>query len=252
MNKPFSERHGRWLAIVVVLVAMSNLGLGSPCTRTTCPPGPVMAIFKFPNCTGEPSFIPIEPPRGKWGLCFKVPGITFSFLDYYTSEYLDNSGYLSDDCGLSGSGATKVGERFYFGNCFASAGMMYLANVNQSFVSPQPPEKNPRPQPPFLPIEKPCSNKASCSGLGDTFTQHFSDATCSDKQSDWTVETNVKLHTCYQKDKFSYVSRRCMGPHTFEQVEFLDSDCTRPFSSVIVGYECGYYNYGETSYCTQK
>lgn len=158
MNKQGGEGTVRWLAVVVVLAAISNLG-SAYCTRSTCPPGPVMVEFQYLNCSGQASFIPIPPLRGQWGVCFKVPGMTFSFLDYYTSEYLENSGYLSDDCGVSGSGATKVGERFYFGNCIAGAGVMYLENVNQSYVSPQPLEKNPRPQPPFLPLEKPCSTK---------------------------------------------------------------------------------------------
>lgn len=241
----------RWLAALLVIAIVSDLAWCS-CTPSDCV-GPVTAVFASQDCSGP--VLGYSQRKPVWPGCTNT---TSSFSRYlsstietYTEEYQEYATYRgTDNCGGGSDGATRKGERKYFGTCVRVSGsVVYLADVNQSFVSPQRPEQNPRTVPTYNPISISCSDPASCLAYSGQYTVHYTDETCSQAGVTYTVDPNTAMNTCY-KDGPKYVKRRCLGPNTVELVTYYNSDCTRPISSEITGSECSKGDYAhETLVC---
>ena len=239
----------------MVIASASNLVCSRPCTISDCAPGPVTKAFASSDCTG--AVRGYSQMDKAWGVCKNTTLDTSkhlsSKLDMYNDQYEESSTYFgSDDCGGGYADATRTGVRKYYGSCISLSSTnsaIYLADINQSYVSPQRPEENPRPVPTYKPISISCSNPTSCLAYSGQYTAHYLDATCSLEGVRYTVDPTTAMNTCYKGSFGKYVKSRCIGPNTVELVFHYNSDCTRPINSIITGNECGRSELNTTLFC---
>ena len=123
-----------WLTVVAVSVTLVNFGFSQPCTPSTCPPGPVMAVFQYSNCTGEIEYMYLSE---EWNVCKNSSsqyGLS-SYIDSFTNEYSESASYTgSDTCGDGALQATRTGERRYFGLLEPRRNLPHLSGECKSIV----------------------------------------------------------------------------------------------------------------------
>lgn len=251
MDGAYHKNGIRSLVAALVLAVLVNLVTGT-CTSTTCPPGPVLASFEYQNCTGIVSYRPIDETENYWFVCRNLSNTRLgSQLATYNENFVEITTYYgADDCPSILDWEHTSGRRAYTGVCrkLGSRSEMLLANVNQSYVSPQQPDESPNDIPNYQDGEVECSNQNSCSAVSGYFMRFFESETCTSERSHYVVKPNVTLSTCYSDDD-KYTSLRCFGQHGFEQVMYVDPNCTRPYTSDFYIFKCGVGGSVATVYC---
>lgn len=248
----------RLLAVVMVLAVFSISSVSAVnCDRTTCRSGPVFLYFEHDNCTGDSYYY-------SWDANFDVceSGSGYSNIRRIHDSYVEDVRYRGvQDCGGGRDDAIiSRGTRYYFGVCSPNSmlrktsGASYynayilLANVNDTFTSPQPfaldntlPEASRGSQS--------CTSPEDCQAKGKIYYQYFTNDTCSETV-EYEAYTGMVPYTCH-RDTNTYVMVGCQGPHTYTMDYFIDSACTIPRYSYIYGDKCGLDD-GSTSttHCT--
>jgi hypothetical protein len=160
---------------VILMVLLLVASVSASCTPSTCPPGPVLAVFTYPNCTGDVSYFSY----------YSEPGCNSGHLVEITSSELVFTDVNNPQCDLTLPNVSYTAHGYSFGVCgnlieqtkrskdmnghsfydFAArmfgiptdqlvsirdengvklhtastySGLMMLPNVNASFTSPQP------------------------------------------------------------------------------------------------------------------
>lgn len=246
---------------VVVIFALISISSASLCERHTCPPGLVYVYFEYENCTGARTYRSMEVPV--FGDCKSGEGgsyITRLYSTYIEDLFYDGVG----DCGGGRADAVvNQGSRHYFGVCTLDRGLsrgelkpsslsyMILANVNDSFVSPQ--EKFVDLNVPAYPkvIESPCESEADCKSQGFFFFKKYANNTCPAEGTSFEVNDVVQAYKCYRDGTLGeYFSVGCYGPHTVEINTYNDNACTRLVRTNFDGNKCGLGLGSNTFYCT--
>lgn len=244
-------------ALAVFALSISSVS-ADPCTPATCEPGPVLIFFDNANCTGETR---IYSTSIEFNVC--TTSGTSSRITLNRGTHTEELTYYgSQDCGGNRTDAVvSVGKFRYFGACTlnditrkesaASDAFILLANVNDSYISPQTFVVDTSVPETPSPSSVACTSAADCKSKGSLYYQHFSNETCQETGSEFQVDVDLIPYKCY-RDRTSYVRLECLGPHTSGHTYFLDSMCTRPRFSRYNGDKCGEASSLTTTHCTSQ
>jgi hypothetical protein len=237
---------------VVAMLAIFFASVSAQCTRTTCPPGPVVAAFVYANCTGEPyGYSPIKEAYG-WdfsevGVCVNrsTPSAGLGSYKYdVTSEYAQVTDYKgSDTCDEQ---VTLRREKIYFNRCAPVAtiearrdladsfesliptfnAFMFLNNVNVTdYAAPQEPYQF-NPSLPSLQASLgtlPCASENNCTlPSGEPpqlYSSAYNDLICDDWISTEMLP-NLTIGACYSHSDERTVDIICYNENMYSQRSF--------------------------------
>jgi hypothetical protein len=224
-------------AVVAVACVGTAIAGSSVCTPATCV-GIVRAYFPYSNCSGTPAFEEINEALDVCsdGSIAKLEAEGLMRLNVRT----DNAG-----CDVTGPNATYDFSYNHFGSCIPniqkrsvgrlfvgevsamSQGYMYLANVNQSYESPQ--DFDNQPLPPFRDFFATCYSPNNCTldngQPAPSWRTYFEHGCDNPAQS---LFNPYGSDVCLNYDNLTYVKQGCFEAKGAYTAYFHDSACTKP------------------------
>lgn len=223
------------LSLVLVVGVVHAEGMSDPCTPTTCPPGPVMATFASPNCSGDPVFTSYGTEMGT------CQGGTSPSLMYI--ETAESVSYLANvnnpSCDLTLDNSTYIIYQHQYGKCnfdyffgrdeqVATSTWMILPNVNATYTSPQPPPTIITSYPSIqTKVTNNCAQPGNCTHDGQKPVLEVVryDRSCSSIRSASAVYNISMDGTCYINYESGYVSYYCLGEHEYVAHYYTGEGC---------------------------
>jgi hypothetical protein len=222
-----------------------------------------MAEFQYPNCSGEVTY---RPMNRNWGVCYQ--GDITNITDYGMFDW----SFASEDCDLSVSGVSynfqfnkwgacqtgmntrrstlngKLIQRGEFSAMYTS--YMYLANINDSYVSPQTFDNQP--------IQAFSENNAYCPSTDNCtlangqpaqmWTTYFNEYQCQGGNYSY-FNLDAAPGTCTNYYNSSYAKIGCYNEHTTVAIFYSDASCTQPFFVFGSSTQCSLTS-TSTTHCT--
>jgi hypothetical protein len=248
------QQNQAYQGILVAVLAFATVGLtfgGSvpPCTPSTCT-GPVEVSFPYANCSGEPTFYQINV---QFGVC--SDGYINEMGEHGLSQYEVVSDRVTCDRTASNAsyemtfskwGACQVNirraikGRAHFNQVAAMAeSFLVLANVNDSYVSPQ--DFDNQPLPAYVNDFERCYSPDNCTDDGQAAivyqTSYDQYGTCVDAyRSDYTPRSMIG--ECLNFYNYTYYKAGCFDQKGYFSAYFTDAACTKPSSITAVRHTC--------------
>lgn len=221
----------------------------SLCDPTTCPPGPVQAIFQYSNCTGDVYYQPANLP----GTCSASMGTSTKYI--ITEDYFENRQYFgTEDCGADGRDYAWNAYRYPWGSCLldtkrfhsgvaASGAVMFLSNVNASYESPQDnfPHDSAFPSIFDVQVSQPCYSTDNCTFNGElplTWTSSYSSTSCLLEGGESFMFANLSAGACYRNSEY-YTMMECTDENTITIKYLTGHGCERYVFAQIDHAKCG-------------
>lgn len=230
-------RWGHLAAVLLIGLAVLAVANGQ-CTLETCPPGPVMAYFQNPNCSGEPSFTTLST----------IPGYhACEYIDLeYQSRNVTSEGlytYRGTSSVCSKDSDVNFSELFWpFYVCHpqpASRSLLLLPNMtdpyNEQDTSIDLSYPNDRDVSVVLYCDGPdlCARSDATVEFWTTYgTTGPSGPTCDPSYS--TAQYNLSYDgTCYRSMSSYYVTYECVDLSTTLIKKYIGEGCQHLFESEI-------------------
>jgi hypothetical protein len=237
------------LLVVGLVLATFCLAVGEAvvCTPATCN-GPVRLEFSESDCSGEPTFVEL--------------GLEFGVCDDGDIYEMDEDGLYhfnydgTQPCNRTAAGASYEIDFRRWGACwhegsvpvrrsqFSSSttmgtSVLYLASVNDSYVSPQTFDNQPLPA--YQKLNTDCFSIDNCTLSNDQPSQDWNtgylSANC---QTPMYTITNPKeeLGVCYNFYNQTYFRSGCFDEKGSYAGYFSDALCTNPIRVIAYRYSC--------------
>jgi hypothetical protein len=242
-----SQTYGRLLMVVLAISAFgSAFGGVVTCTPATCE-GPVYATFESENCTGEPTFQPIYNQLDvcdEEGFLTEIDETGIWSWDFRGSNCDRTLATASYEVEYYAWGACKVNlyldkrrSKFEFSEMRGSR--VYLANVNDSYVSPQTFDNQDLPS--YNLDQTLCFSTDNCSTSNEQPSQDwytaYSATGCAEPLRSYS-NAYEQLNVCTNYRNLTYAKAGCFDAKGSYFAYFSDAACTELISVSAYRYDC--------------
>jgi len=239
--------------VVMVVLAISALGVNSQCTASTCPPGPVEVYFISDDCSGTPNFYTYT--SNELDVCTQ-PNPSDSYI--YDTSLPDRVVYAefnNPHCDRELANVTfqstvdfyGVCKRRYFPAKRGEAGellqynsILTLSNVNATYTAPQNISVNQN-YPNFNDYARyqPCYSADNCTleGINASFWRTQTHNMCQPEISFGTFNVSYD-GTCYRVGSYYYNSLQCIDEFTSAIHYYTGDGCQHLYRSEIQRSVC--------------